>query len=69
MAKLVAMLLEALLDGAVAIRHLLSAKPRRIARTSAPLLRRAALRLCIATAENQDGNCQQNNSAHCLLPR
>ena len=40
-AKLSAMLLEALLDGAVAIAQLLPAQPRRVARTGAALLRSA----------------------------
>jgi hypothetical protein len=50
--KMLTVLLEALLDGVVAIRHLLSAKPRRIARTRAAFLWRAAsgLRPCTATS-------------------
>ena len=67
MAKLFSVLLETLLDGPVTIRQLFSAKPRRIARTSAPLLRRAGLCLCIAAVENQDRNCQKDNPAHSFL--
>jgi hypothetical protein len=42
--EVLTVLLETLLDGVVAIRHLFSAKPRRIARTGFPLLGSAALR-------------------------
>jgi len=68
-AKSFPVLLEALLDGIVAIRHLLSAKPRRIVRASLLLLRGAGLRSRRATSQNQDGNCYQNDSAHLLLLR
>jgi hypothetical protein len=51
--KLFAVLLEALLDGAVAVSQLLSAKPRCIARTRAPFLRSARLCLRVAIAQNQ----------------
>jgi hypothetical protein len=70
-AQLFTVLLEALLDRGVAIRHLLSAKPRRVARASRLLLRStvSGLRQCTATPENQRGNCCQNNSAHALLHR
>ncbi|MDB5636965.1 MAG: hypothetical protein JWP51_1873 [Bradyrhizobium sp.] len=68
-AKSFTVLLEALLDGVIAFRQLISAKPRRIARASLPLLRRAlsGLRSRIATSQNQRGNCYQNKSAHCFL--
>jgi hypothetical protein len=49
------MLLEALLDSIVTLTHLLSAKPRRVARASLPLLRTAVLRLRIAAAKSQRG--------------
>src|SRR5712691_12513152 len=68
-AKLFAVLLEALLDGMVAICHLLSAKPRRIVRASVLLLRGAGLRSRRAISQNHDGNCYQNDSAHLLLLR
>jgi hypothetical protein len=68
-AKSFPVLLEALLDGIVAICHLLSAKPRRIVRASLLLLRGAGLRSRRATSQNQDGNCYQNDSAHLLLLR
>jgi hypothetical protein len=42
-AKSFAILLEALLDGAIAVSQLLPAKSRRIARASLPVLRRACL--------------------------
>src|SRR3979490_1246054 len=66
-AKSVAVLLETLLDGAIAIRQLLSAKPRRIPRASTALLRSAGLRLRIAASQDQCGNCDQENSAHLFL--
>jgi hypothetical protein len=68
-AKSFTVLLEALLDGVIALRQLISAKPRRIARASLPFLRRAlsGLRSRIATSQNQRGNGYQNNSAHCFL--
>jgi len=53
-AKLRPMLLQALLDRVVAVVENLAAQPRRIARASAPLFRRATLRAGIATPENQD---------------
>jgi hypothetical protein len=68
-AKSFPVLLEALLDGIVAIRHLLSAKPRRIVRASLLLLRGAGLRSRRAISQNHDGNCYQNDSAHLLLLR
>jgi hypothetical protein len=43
-------LLEALLNGAIAVPQLRSAKPRRVARASLMLLRRAGLRSRIATS-------------------
>jgi hypothetical protein len=57
--ELLAVLLEALLNGVVAVRHLLSAKPRGVARAGAPLLRSTVwdLRQCIATSQSQRGNC------------
>jgi hypothetical protein len=69
--KMLTVLLEALLDGVVAIRHLLSAKPRRIARTRAAFLWRAAsgLRPCTATSENQRGDGRQDNSVHFAPPQ
>jgi hypothetical protein len=68
-AKPVTMLLKALLDGVVALGHLLSAKPRCIARASLMLLRRplSGLRSCIATSQNQQRKSYQSNSAHCYL--
>jgi hypothetical protein len=68
-AKSFTVLLEALLDGVIAFRHLISAKPRRIARASLPFLRRAlsGLGSRIATSQDQRGNGYQNNSAHCFL--
>jgi hypothetical protein len=68
-AKSSAVLLEALLDGVVPFCHLLSTKPRGVARASILLLRSSpsGLRSCIATAQNQRGNCHQNDSAHSLL--
>jgi hypothetical protein len=65
--ELLAVLLEALLDGVVAVSQLLSAKPRCVARTSVALLRRARLGLRVAIAQNQHGKCQ-HNPAHSLLP-
>jgi hypothetical protein len=52
-------LLEALLDGGIAVRHLLSAKPRCIAGASLLLFGCApsGLRLRNVTAQNQHGNC------------
>jgi hypothetical protein len=68
-AKSFTVLLEALLDGVIAFRQLISAKPRRIARASLAFLRRAlsGLGSRIAASQNQRGNGYQNNSAHCFL--
>jgi hypothetical protein len=65
--ELFAVLLEALLDGVVAICQLLSTKPRCIARAGLMFLRRAVLRSRIAPSQNQRGNCYQDNSAHLFL--
>jgi hypothetical protein len=62
------MLLEASPDRVVALCHLLSAKPRRIARASVPLLWSAGLRSGIAAFENQHRNCQHSCPAHSLVP-
>jgi len=69
-AKPFTVLLEALLDGVIAIRHLLSAKPRCITRAGLVLLGGAVsgFRSRIAASQNQCGNGYQNNFAHSLLP-
>jgi hypothetical protein len=67
-AEPITVLLEALLNGIVAIGHLLSAKPRSVARTSLPLLRGAGLSQRSRTAKDQPGNCDQNDPVHWVPP-
>ena len=66
-AKSFAILLEALLDGVIALRQFIPAKPRGIARAGVSLLRGAFLGSCVAKSQNQDVNYHQNNSAHGFL--
>jgi hypothetical protein len=66
--KPITVLLETLLNGIVAIGHLLSAKPRRVTRASLPLLRGAGLGQCRGTAKDQRGDCDQNDPAHWVPP-
>src|SRR6266404_6649359 len=68
-AEAIAVLLEALPDGIIAIRQLVSAKARRIARAGILLFGCAPLRLRHAASQNQRGNCDEKNSAHAHPPR